>query len=726
MIPALHNFPANLFDDNTLDQVQIKIHDQITTKLTALGVDPKDIDAKKIRIQTVIYQIYWYNRLKNNPQEQQIVFNSFVNYLFLDKSANYKESDFTSIFKDHLILNNAKFYVEKYLKPIKTIDLVISTNESETNSHKILCLQRNFYPFGLALPGGIVLDTDEDNPYKIRKELYTALKIISTKVFGNTQINVVKSKNSRGVDIYSVKDEKSDAKITIEPLDEKGFVFKENIKVVLRPSDPRHIVDTIAFKCVVEGQLRSFDSLKWYSKSELMDAADNKLAFNHHRELINQVTAQSNLDKELAYDEHSFIKDIISEPLDCYNTFRTRFQNNMDNVNTSFPELFPVVSQLLNKMYTNEINFACGANITLAGMRDKATISLRHVSLKNRIFCPYLPTLKAIFEAIAFFDIYSREKRNFYAKIDTNKIHEHNPADLAHSSYHMYRYKYRMDDLLSRIPNEIVIPTFESFTAAELMLVRCVPIRFVGLATDFLYVDEFEQSPEEFLMHDINHNWRMMQEDLQTINRLNLTQSQLSQSSYTFSKKCIFDLKFKNTDTPKEIEFKKIKLIILFEIVHEDARPFLHSIINEYIQLKEGGSVPFEVPRIDPITNYMDMVDTLDTGISTLSYVRNKLQYGFYDQIDNQSSDLVEPSFRTAENIAAAAYEMLVDYQATPNPQAGLDEKGNVSYDWLLKRACAVGPDNIHNTEFIDPSVVLHGDGAAKLNPKRYQVSRAN
>lgn len=41
------------------------------------------------------------------------------------------------------------------------------------------------------------------------------------------------------------------------------------------------------------------------------------------------------------------------------------------------------------------------------------------------------------------------------------------------------------------------------------MKVRGTPIRFVGLSKDFTYVDEFEQSPEEFLMHDVNHSYRM-------------------------------------------------------------------------------------------------------------------------------------------------------------------------------------------------------------------------
>ena len=709
--------------NSEIDPIQVKINDMLISKLLTLGVLKEDIDSGNIRLQTLFYQIYWYNRLKNNPQEQELVFQNFKHYLFYNQLEKHSVDDLDIIFKDQVLINNTNFYIQNFIKPIKTIDLVITPKDTDHKSPQILTLERNFFPLGLALPGGFVLDTDQDNEFKLRMEMFSALRVISTKIFNNSQLNISKSVNNHGKDVFSVISEKTSAKITIKPLDEKGFVFRENIKLVLRPSDPRHVVDTIAFKCILEGELELTQTMKWASKSDLMDTTTNqfKLAFNHHRELINQITAQSDLDKELTYEETSFIRDIIHNPVQSYKLIQQRFIANDNNVNTPMPELFPVVSKLLNKMFSDEINNACTTNTTLAGIRDKATISLRHVSLKNRVFCAYLPTIRAIFEAIAFFDVYSREKRNFYAGIKKDSIHEHNPATLPASSYHMYRYKYRMDDLLSLIPKEIIIPTFESFTATDLMLVRCVPIRFVGLATDFLYVDEFEQSPEEFLMHDINHNWRMINEDKATIKKLGITQEELMLETYEFSKLALANLKFKATDTTEQIELKKIKLIILFEIVHEDARPFLKSIINEYIQLKEGGQVPFEVPRIDPVTNYMDMVDTLDTGISTLSYVRNKLQYGFYDQVDNQSSELVEPSYRTAENIALAAYQLLIEYDATANPVANLDEDGNVSYEWLLKRVCAVGPDNIHNTEFIDPAVLIHGDGADKLNPKRYQ-----
>ncbi|MDO8649483.1 MAG: hypothetical protein Q7R81_06925, partial [Candidatus Peregrinibacteria bacterium] len=269
---------------------------------------------------------------------------------------------------------------------------------------------------------------------------------------------------------------------------------------------------------------------------------------------------------------------------------------------------------------------------------------------------------------------------------------------------------------------EIVIPTFESLSATDLMRVRGVPIRFIGLSRDFLYVDEFEQSPEEFIMHDANHSWRMIMEDRAAETTYGRAREQLIEESSAFIEEYLGKIKIQETDTEEQREMKKLKKIILFEIVHEDARPFLREVIGKYVQVKEGGAVPFEVPRIDPKTGYMDVVDTLDTGISTLSYVRNKLQHGFYDHMDAQLPQIVGPKFRTAEWIARAAHEMLRELDATPVPEAQLDPDGYPSYEWLLRRTCAVGPDNIHGADAVDPSVEKYGDGAERLNPKRYRV----
>lgn len=236
----------------------------------------------------------------------------------------------------------------------------------------------------------------------------------------------------------------------------------------------------------------------------------------------------------------------------------------------------------MNELFTEDINNLCKENDLLIGFRDKVVNSLRHVSLKNRTFCSYLPTLQAIFQSIAFFDVVARHKKDFYHDIHSDKIIEHNPKEKKNAAYHMYKYEYRMNELLSKIPDEIIIPTFANLSATELMKVRGVPIRFVGLSKDFIYVDEFEQSPEEFLMHDLNHSYRMSDEDYKYMDNNHLSRSDFIKKQHSFIQQYLPTIKISESDNEKTREIKKLKKIILFEICHEDAKPLLPDIIMAF------------------------------------------------------------------------------------------------------------------------------------------------
>lgn len=271
------------------------------------------------------------------------------------------------------------------------------------------------------------------------------------------------------------------------------------------------------------------------------------------------------------------------------------------------------------------------------------------------------------------------------------------------------------------IPDEIIIPTFEYLWATDIMKIRWVPLRFVWLSEDFIYVDEFLQSPKEFFMHDVNHSYRMAMEDIQFSKKLWLSREQLYHQSNKFLTSYLQSIKIKNTDSKEEKEIKKLKKIILFEIIHEDARPCLPEVVCEYLQQIEWNSVPFEVPTIKD-DGYRDVTDLMDTWISTLSYVRNKLQHGFYDEVDSQIPQIVDSEYRYARRIAKAAYDMLIELKAKPVENSELDEKWNVSIEWLMYRVCAVWPDNIHNAKYEDPDMKKYWDWTKLLNPKRYQV----
>jgi hypothetical protein len=706
------------------------IHERITGVLTQEGVPLEKITRGDIRLQSVLYMIYWFRRMRNNHEEQYRIRQNLAEYISTSAADPLVLAD--ALFSNQSLQEPVKNYVESLLVPTKTVDLVITkaesaekTDKSKDKEKEVLCIQRTYYPLGLALPGGIIKEEDEDNELSLPAHVFAALRVAGEKVLGlGSKAQYFRETDSRGKPCFLVRGETDFPAVRLYPEDEGGYRYHENIKSVLRPSDPRHIVDTIAFKCEVLGEPQN--ALVWRNKSAIMspETPSGGFAFGHHREIVAHITSQTSVEKEREIKEREFIRSLIKNPLESYHSLKERFEAEGNSPEVSFKELFPVVDRLLSEAFSEDINKLCSEIPLLAGIRDKAVISLRHVALKNRTFCPYLPTLHAIGEAVAFFDVVARQKKGFYDAMQKDRIVEHNPRNTPYASYHMYRYKYRLNQLMNMVPDEIVIPTFEPLSATDLMRVRGVPIRFVGISLNFLYVDEFEQSPEEFLMHDCNHSWRMAEEDKDAQKKYGKTKKQLIEESNAFIGEYLDHIKIRAADTEEQREMKKLKKIILFEIVHEDARPFLKEVIGRYIQLKEGNSVPFEVPRIDPNTGYMDVVDTLDTGISTLSYVRNKLQHGFYDHIDAQLPQIVGPKYRTAEWITRAAYEMLVELGSISSQEAQLDTDGHVSYEWLLRRTCAVGPDNIHGTEYVDPAVAQYGDEAERLNPKRYQAGQ--
>jgi hypothetical protein len=127
-------------------------------------------------------------------------------------------------------------------------------------------------------------------------------------------------------------------------------------------------------------------------------------------------------------------------------------------------------------------------------MRDHLIYKFHHITLTNGAFCPYATSIRLIFEAVAFFDVCRRSEKNF-------------------STHFQKKYWHHCNDLISKIPDIILIPTPENISATDLMRIRTMPLYFIGISQDPIYVDEFWQSPLEFLIHDLNHAWKMRMAD---------------------------------------------------------------------------------------------------------------------------------------------------------------------------------------------------------------------
>jgi hypothetical protein len=301
----------------------------------------------------------------------------------------------------------------------------------------------------------------------------------------------------------------------------------------------------------------------------------------------------------------------------------------------------------------------------------------------------------------------------FYEHWKHNSYNEQNSQKQKYAYFFTHKYKNHLDQMLAKFPEEIIIPTYEHLWATDLMKVRGIPIRFVWLSNDFLYVDEFWQSPLEFFWHDWDHSLRMAYEDEKYCLDNNISREELIEKSTIFWNDLLEKIKISEQDNIKEKELKKLKKIILFEIIHEDSKPFMRDIIINSIQVWEWADIHKENIIVDPKTGYFarEKIVEAQWGISPLSFLLHKLQHWFFDQVDSQTSQIVSPEFRTAENIAQAAYEILVELGAKPLPWVEVDNKWNISFDWLLKRTCSKSPYKTHNKDYVDISSEKYWDG---------------
>jgi hypothetical protein len=254
----------------------------------------------------------------------------------------------------------------------------------------------------------------------------------------------------------------------------------------------------------------------------------------------------------------------------------------------------------------------------------------------------------------------------------------------------------------------IIIPTFDNISATDLMKIRGTPIYFIGVSTEPVYVDEFWQSPVEFLIHDLNHAWKMMDMDDRFLQKQpKLSRDELMNKSNQFIREYFPSIAIQKTDSEQQKEMKKLKKILLFEVSHEDARPLLPNIVYEALLEDEGYEFPDNVVRYDEGVNQAYLEKRTIPGITALSYVRHKLQHGFFDQTDSQNIQIVSPKYRTVEWIVRATEELLVEMQATIPPT--VQSEGLTEY--LTRQTCSRGPTILHSPENLDPVVGEYGDG---------------
>jgi len=147
------------------------------------AISDSAIDSGAIRIGSVLYMAYWQHRLQHNTDEQGRIRTHLAEYI--GTSSHNASSLCDRIFRDAVLRETARDYVEGLLLPVKTVDLVVTRQDGVSPDDRyVLCAQRSYYPKGSALPGGIVTDADEANTLGLRPDVFAALRVAGEKILG--------------------------------------------------------------------------------------------------------------------------------------------------------------------------------------------------------------------------------------------------------------------------------------------------------------------------------------------------------------------------------------------------------------------------------------------------------------------------------------------------------------------------------------------------------------
>jgi hypothetical protein len=644
----------------------------------AITLDTKSHPAS-LYAESLLYMIYWFHRLRD-PIRKGSIESCIGKYLNVDRQS----AAVHALLSDQKLKILARQRIDQGVMVRKTVDVLVMRDGQ--SGREFLTLDRTFFPEGMALPGGLLHDEDEHNDVGIPGNIFAALRVTGSKVFRSATLEYGISERE-GRKYYLVRNEAgNEARIYMDRT--VSHAYRDHLKDIAVPSDPRHIVDTVAF--LVEISDTNGIEGRWIPESVIAtpNAKEGTFAFGHHKQIVAALVAK-NFTKTQGVSHHEWIRESVKNPLDIYRGLRVRFKLNNDSADTPVPELLPVVEYVRSQMATATMDEKCSNNVALASMRDQLLHKLHHVTIQNGPMCPYASTLRILFEAVGFFDVACRIEKPL-------------------STHFQKKYWYRYEELMRRIPEAIIIPTFDNISATDLMKIRGTPLYFIGVSTEPVYVDEFWQSPLEFLIHDLNHAWKMLDMDDRFLQKQpEVDRVELMNQSNKFIREYLPSIAILKTDSEQQKEMKKLKKILLFEVCHEDARPLLPNIVYEALLEDEGYEFPDNVVRYDEGANQAYLEKRTIPGITALSYVRHKLQHGFFDQTDSQNIQIVAPRYRTVEWIVRATEELLAEMRATIPPAVAAE--GLTAY--LTRQSCSRGPMILHSPENMDPVIGEYGDG---------------
>ena len=329
--------------------------------------------------------------------------------------------------------------------------------------------------------------------------------------------------------------------------------------------------------------------------------------------------------KALQQKHLSFIKQLIRNPLEFYQKFKYRIES--QGANAAMPEFCDVI--LFLELSIKKIALFGCANLTMC---HKTLTELRDLTARNY---PYRDTLDIIEYCLGFLDAFIRGT----AEINTLP-----------TLFHSHQYQYYSSYLKEELPKHLIIPTFYNLGATDLLKVRGVPIGFLGVNVECVWVDGFLQTPLEFWYHDINHTRRMWQFFKEEAIRQRLSIDEFAQKSHRYVTEHLVPLITPlPSDTYDRVNQKRMIKIIFFEILHEDAFAADPHIIRAALIAPPGSLSAVESIKGNKVAY------TMEKSGAKLAIVHWKLVANFYDTIETRNEAIVAQDHRSKAHVVDAA-----------------------------------------------------------------------
>lgn len=402
-------------------------------------------------------------------------------------------------------------------------------------------------------------------------------------------------------------------------------------------------------------------------------------------------------------NKSEFVKDLIRDPIGTYKTISARFKKHGQLA--PMPEFEPAVRFLQKELCAEDIIAFCKDNPFAQAQRDLCLNALWHVDLDFTTSpetggyhqhktpaagrFPYQATLKAIDDAIAFFDSYERSRKRGH---DTH--------------YQLDRYRYH-GLTLPHLPDWVVAPTNDILTLTDLIAVRAAPIGLTMVASRTDFIDAYFNSPLNGKIHDDNHNRRFRSENEGYFERNGLTTDEDKMQGYEhfndiIQNKILPAIKITPDLSVKERNIRKAMIVLYFEWLHEYAKtPDRDTFITE-LKFQPDGPSAFEVvtkPGETPegiearrlpnrnldsgaiFTGGMPGCGVhyfMDRGRNFMTSAFNKVSHGFYDNPEGTysvNSEFPDKEHRNVEIFTEAVKRMMAIHDINALEVGLTDEK---------------------------------------------------